>query len=188
MELPIIRESSLILFEDRFIEAFPGIEHYKELTSKKEIISGLDILLKDPLRFKSLPHNENVIFGDPIWWSRGIGDNPIDEYINSGNGEAIIDRHVYKPAWALAYRGTSRHQHFLYLEYLPQKPKIMPMDDYVKLMGIEDIRTEEVGLFQKKYFTRREFDDNYAIRRNKRIDISGAQLRIIHLTKYNMII
>lgn len=186
----IINEAPTVFFHYRFCEAFPGFDNgFRWFTKSKDINTRLTILLKHPTRFKKA--DGHGITSDPVWWFRGSSALPVESLKIIGRNKVLLNHDELKIEKIAAYRGQSYYQDFVYIQCVPDKPIGIYNHDkeYIEeCFKNNRYYTEEYGLFKRKILTRQEYDDGAAVIKGKPQTISGAELRIRFLTKYNLII
>ncbi|WKD85124.1 hypothetical protein KCTC32516_00463 [Polaribacter huanghezhanensis] len=192
-QLQTIHEHSTVLFSDRMAAAFPGIRDITWFNNPVKAVDRLDILLKQPLRFKSQSSESD---SDPIWWWRGGSALFIEKFKRIGKKRVLMGIKQLKIKRIAAYHGDSYYKDFVYVEV--EGEKSTGLYNYTK----EDIQrhVESIGFSCEEYgviknwfgwstpITREEYDDGAAVIRGRVKDMMEAKLRLRYLTKFNFII
>ena len=89
------------------------------------------------------------------------------------------------------YRSTAYYRSFVYVEVSPDQPiGLYPSDEGIIHDRIESFgyASEEYAVFQNIPITRACYDDGAAVIEGVVTDISGAELRVRYLSRYNFLI
>lgn len=185
-----IRIEPTVFFHHRFCDAFPGTEKgVLWFKNNRDINRRLQILLQAPTKFDKA--DGHGLTTDPIWWYRSGSALFIKNFQILNRKKVLINFDEYKIEKIAAYRGKSYYRDFVYVQCFPDKPTGLYkydskfIESYIKE---NNEYTEEFGIYKGKLITRQEYDDGSAIIKGKPVRISGAELRIRTLTKYNFII
>ena len=193
VELPKASEHSTSLFYQRMSSAFPGIRDVTWFNNSKIATKRLEILLAEPLRFKSEIRDCE---SDPIWWFRGTSALFINKFKRLNSNVVLMNIDQLKIKRIAAFHGRTYYQDFVYVEVEGEKQtglyKLSP-ESIQKQIDYFGYSWEEYGilngLFGWKYFIRREdYDDGATVVRGKVVDASKAEIRVRYLSKYNFII
>tara|TARA_Y100001001_G_C8011319_1_gene309837 strand:+ start:2571 stop:3545 length:975 start_codon:yes stop_codon:yes gene_type:complete len=179
-------DQSAAFFAKRFSSAFPGI---RKITwySGKDAVDRLNILLRQPLNFRS----KNG-YTTPIWWWRN-GNLQISEFKVLSRKRVLIDRMELKIKSIAAVPGKDYYRSFVYLEAHPERA-VFPKDwnesriaEAVELFGYA---SEEYGLYRKKFYvSRSEYDDGAATIKGKVFELGDdVELRERYITRFNLVI
>lgn len=192
-ELPIATEKSTVLFSYRMAKAFPGIRNLTWFNEPSEAVKRLELLLKQPLRFKNGSfENES----DPIWWFRGHSALYIDKFKRLERKKVLMNIEQLKIKRIAAYHSNSYFRDFVYVETFGEKPTGLyniTKENIKENIGYFGYSWEEYGLikylkFWKKAISREHYDDGATVIRNKVVDAENAELRLRYLSEYNFII
>jgi hypothetical protein len=162
-----------------------------EITSSKEAIDRLVVLLKHPLRWVWQDDEHSTIGVDPIWWWRGSSSMSIQHFSRVNDSEILLDEMELPVRRIVAVNAASYWQSFVYVETDPKPPVGIYEQTQEKVSRwIRDFgyAYEEYGLFEGRPVTRAEYDDGAAMIDGKPQRILGAQLRARYLTPYNLVI
>jgi len=187
----IINKESTVFFDDRFCDAFPGINFggYTWFTSKKEIQDRLKILLAHPLKFDKGAKEKIVL--EPIWWFRGSCASFIENFAILNRNKILINNQELIIEKIAVYRGRSYFENYVYVQCLPDKPTgIYDYEkNFLETSFIEYGEYQETfGLFKNKVISNLEYYDGSAVINGKLQKVIGAELRTRTLLKYNFII
>mgnify|MGYP001338840797 CR=1 FL=1 len=186
-------EHSTSLFYQRMASAFPGVRDVKWFTDTKEATSRLEILLQNPLRFKS---DSNELESDPIWWFRGVSAMHIGNFEKTGRRKVLMNFDQLKIKKIAAYHGEAYYKDFVYVEVEGEKQTGLYDHKPENLQSQIDSRGysyEEYGLIKnwlgwKTPIRREDYDDGATVIRGKVKKTLNAELRVRYLSKYNFII
>lgn len=183
-------------FSGRVGDAFPGLRGFQWITNTKKAVERLEILLREPLKFKVKSEDNNFMMGtiSPIWWFSRGGSMEIDSFkvirypmlFGLIKGKILIgwDEFVIKKIGV--YHSPARHYlDLVYVETYPDKPTGLYQKRKRKKIGRE---TEEYAIFNGHKIKHEEYDDGSAVIKGKVIDTYGAEIRIRNLSHYNFII
>jgi len=162
-----------VFFDKRISEAFPGIRGLYETTATKEIISRLNILLKEPLQFKGY-------YPSLMLYDMNGGTSDIGNYKVIDEGKILIDIMEITPRRLIAFRPQPYWQSFVYLESDPDVPTGL----YKKSYESEEYAINEKG----DLITRSEFDDGFMFRDGRSIPIGNVELRYRSMIPTSLII
>ena len=175
--------------------AFPGVRGLKWFENPSEAVKRLEILLKEPLRFKSTNYECE---SDPFWWFRGSSALHIDNFSKTGKKKVLLNIEELKIKRIAAYHGKSYFKDFIYIECEGEEQTGVEkgysdenIKDHIEAFGYS---SEEFGVFKnsiglKKYINRKEYEDGATVIKGKVQDISEkVELRRRYLSPYNFII
>lgn len=161
-----------IFFYDRIAESFPGIRGLYETTDIDEVISRLNIVHRNPLRFEGY-YPPLMMFN-----IRG-GTLDIDHFRVLNEDHILIVHDELRPKKLAVFRPESYWQYFIYLECQPDSPTGL----------CENVgEYEEYAIYQNELITRPEYDDGCIFRNGKSISLRHAELRARALIPTNLII
>jgi len=186
-ELPTIKLHSTAFFSSRLAEAFPG-QRGLEWYDARETIRRLNVMLKSPLKFKGSGFD---FMGDPIWWFRGGGALPIDEYSSLSKTKILLGYDELQIKRMAVYVDRSYYKSFIYLEALPEKQTGLynySPEDIKRHIDTFGYSSEEYGMLGRKAISREQFDDGGSVINGKIVDASNAKLRVRYLSNYNILI
>ncbi len=192
-EIPFATEHSTVLFSYRMAKAFPGLRDLAWFNKPAEAIQRLQLLLKEPLRFKN---GSMECESDPIWWFRGHSALFIDKFEKLGCKKVLMNIEQLKIKRIAAFHSNSYYRDFVYVETFGEKQTGLYniAKDDIKI-HIENFgyNLEEYGLikflyFWKKAIRREHYDDGATVIRGKVVDAKDAKLRVRYITDYNFII
>lgn len=176
----ILNQESTVFFSARFSSAFPGVRGIEWFKDPKTAVDRLSLLLKDPIVFENQT---------PIWWWRS-GDLHIDSFKRIDDSTVIMDSHELNIEEIAAVNPSSYYQCFVYVKVAASKPS--GLYDYSYIENSVDnwgYAREEFAIYNNKFITRAEYDDNAAVIDGLPVDLHGeAELRVRYLTPYNFII
>jgi hypothetical protein len=178
-----------VFFANRVSAAFPGVRDLYWFTDGKEALDRLQLLLKEPLAFENaVGHGTSP---DPIWWWR-VGDClQIEVFRRLSDTRCLMDIHELEISKIAVYRSSAYYRSLVYVEVSPDQPTgLYPSDEATIRHSIEAIgyASEEYGLFQNIPITRACYDDSATVIDGVVMDISGAELRVRYLSRYNFLI
>lgn len=192
-ELPRATEHSTSLFYQRMASAFPGIRDVTWFNEPNVALDRLEILLKNPLRFKS---DLRECESDPIWWFRGGSALYIEKFKRTGRKKALMNIDQLKIKRIAAYHGDSYYKDFVYVEVEGEKQAglyNLKDEDIKRHISTFGYSWEEYGLIKNKIgwttpIRREDYDDGATVIRGKVREAFDAKLRVRYLSKYNLII
>jgi len=162
-----------VFFYERTTEAFPGIRGLYETTDTKEIISRLNILLKEPLQFKGY-------YPSFMLYDMHGGTSDIGNYRVIDEGKILIDIDELIPIRLIVFRPMPYWQCFIYLECDPD----VRIGLYKNSVEGEEYAINDNG----DLITRSEFDDGFMFRDGRSIPIGNVELRHRSLIPTSLII
>jgi hypothetical protein len=172
-------------FERRFASAFPGLRK-PTWFYRKEAVSRLLTLLRDPLVFKSGKSS----WIKPIWWWSD-GNSDITKCKKIGKTKLLMDCYELDIDKICAVYHRSSERMFVYVQTKAMKPtglygkQIPNIEEYDDLL----FHREEYGLYKKKLMTRQEFDDGATVINRKLVNtMSIAELRVRFITPFIFLI
>lgn len=180
-------QHALDFFDERLCEAFPGARGLC-VFSGQDAFRRVSRLLRDPLAISEGDHASC-----PLWWWRGIGHMFIDQFrvLDQGELKCLLGHDELVIDTVAVYREPRLYRSFVYVSALAEQPTgirpITPRDirGMVKEIGYA---REGVGYWNGHYVTYEEYQDGHAEIDGEIIRIQGAELRIRHLTPYNLFI
>ena len=192
-ELKRATEHSTALFSYRMSGAFPGIRDITWFENPKEAVKRLEILLEEPLRFKSGSHECE---SDPIWWFRGGSALFIDKFKKIGRKKILLNIKQLKIKKIAAYHGDSYYKDFVYVEVEGEKQtglynlKPKDIENHIEHFGYS---WEEYGVIKNWFgwkipIKREDYDDGATVIRGNVRNAMNAKLKVKYLSKYNFII
>ena len=192
-EKPFATEHSTVLFSYRMAKAFPGLRDLAWFNEPTEAINRLQLLLKEPLRFKNGSMESE---SDPIWWFRGHSALFIEKFKKLGCNKVLMNIDQLKIKRIAAYHSNSYYRDFVYVETFGEKQTGLykiTQDDLKRHIEDFGYSWEEYGLikylcFWKKPIRREDYDDGATIIRGNVVNADDAKLRVRYLTDYNFII
>jgi serine/threonine protein kinase len=171
-----------IFFHDRFCEAFPGVRGTAHVQDAKEMISRLNVLLKEPLRATV----------NPIWELSGNGSMPVTRFRVVDESTVLISHHRFKMRDLFACRGHVYHHDFVVLRWDPDSPSgLYPVPSPEEIAeAVEQYGgyAEEYGVWNGELITRHEYDDNAVFRDGRSIETSSSELEVRELAPGAMIL
>lgn len=178
-------DDSTPFFDYRVGKAFPGVRGLKIYDDPEEALKRLSILLRNPLKSKSLH--------DPIWYFRGHSCLYILHYKELTKTRFLIGVNEIEIDKIAVYKSNSYFRDFVYVQAKADKPiGIYPPQDNMYIQSICNSMgyyNEEYGLYQGNPISRAEYDDGAAEINGKIIDLEDkAELRVRYLTPYNFVI
>jgi len=190
---PIATEQSTSFFYQRMASAFPGIREVTWFENPKEATDRLEILLQEPLIFKSNTGKGEV---DPVWWFRGNSALFINKFVRTGKRKVIMNISQLKIRRIAAYHGNEYYKDFVYVEVDGEKQTgiyNMKEEEIQRCIKRFGYCWEEYGLIKNIFWwktpiRREDYDDGATIIRGKVRDAKNAELRVRYITKYNFII
>lgn len=177
-------------FEERFCDAFPGLQwEHKVFTSKRDIKNRLTTLLTEPLHFdKANGHGAET---RPIWWFKGRGALPIEKFIQLSKNKYLMNNDELIIEKIIAVKGSSYFRSFVYVQCKGDLSTGL-YEHYQLNLEAEEERggeyTEEFAIFRNDFIKREEYDDGSTIIRGKPVKTTGAELRVRSLIRHNFII
>jgi len=188
--LPKFGFTATSFFYQRMCDAFPGMRGLSCIDDPKVANKRLEILLKQPLHFRSRDDNDATT--SPIWWFRGYSSNSIEFYKRISKTKCLINYKEIEIDKLYIYRSSAYYQEFVYILTKPEKQTgIENFSNEIIKRHVEEsgYSFEEYGLLNNKYpISRKEYDDGNAVIKGKIIDASEAELRMRFITPYNFII
>ncbi|TXI37989.1 MAG: TIR domain-containing protein [Nitrosomonas sp.] len=177
---PVLNEDSTVFFSDRFSSAFPGVRGVEWFKNSKAAVDRLGLLLKDPLVFEDQT---------PIWWWRS-GELYIKSFRKVSDSKVIMDYHELDIEEVAAVNKGSYYQCFVYVKVAPSEPSGLYNYSFIKdSVDNRGYAHEEFAIFNDKFITRNDYDDNATIINDLPVNLDGkAEIRIRYLTPYNFII
>jgi hypothetical protein len=183
------------IFSARLSDAFPGSRGLTVIDDPKQSLDRLDILFRQPIaqRLKNSDGSDRDVH--PLWWFRGPLNMFIDNYARLADGKCVIGWDELKIARVAAYRTlASSMWEFLYVESVPEPPSgvyeyprgYVEQEQNSRAMGF--FCSEEYAVWNGRAITREEYDDGAALIDGKPMPISGAEIRIRFLTRYNFLV
>lgn len=179
--------SSLVFFDERFTEAFPGKRTPFEVSDTSLASSYLLHLLRSPLSA-----SYNGFTANPIWWWRGHNNMQIEKVERLQGGTLLMDCYELNIRKILAFPEPSYKYRFVYVEANADAPTgVYPTTDaqikkYVDEFGYY---REEYCIYKNDTYSREEYDDDGAERGGRLIKFNGkARLRVRNLASYNFLI
>ena len=193
IELPRATEHSTSLFYQRMASAFPGIRDVTWFDNPKVALDRLEILLREPLRFKS---DLRECESDPIWWFRGGSALFVEKFKRIGRKKALMNIDQLKIKRIAAYHGDSYYMDFVYVEVEGEKQTGLynhSEEDINRHIDSFGYSWEEYGLIKNRIgwttpIRREDYDDGATVQGGKVRDALNAELRVRYLSKYNFII
>ncbi|SFR51820.1 hypothetical protein [Maribacter stanieri] len=191
-ELPNAFDHSTTFFSYRMSSAFPGTRDITWFNNPTKAVERLELLLKEPLRFKGSAEFES----DPVWWWRGGSAMYIDKFRKIGRKRVLMDIKQLKIKRIAAYHGESYYKDFVYVEVEGEKSTGLynytkeDIDRHIKNIGYS---WEEYGVIKNWLgwsipIRREEYDDGATVIRGKVRNAMKAKLRGRYLSDYNFII
>lgn len=177
---------------ERFTKAFPGVRDVEWFYDKQVITDRLARLLKPPLKFYDADSGGGISGWVPIWWWRGLSNNPIESFEVLPDGRVLLDKQELVPSRLAAVNGRGYYQSLVYVECAADQPTGL-----YKRSQVEVDRTrkefgycwEEFGLVHGRLIHRTEFDDGAAVLDEKLVELNDeAELRTRYVTTYNFVI
>ena len=192
-EIPNATEHSTVLFSYRMAKAFPGLRDLAWFNEPAEAIERLQLLLKEPLRFKN---GSMECETDPIWWFRGHSASFIYKFEKIGCKKVLMNIDQLKIKRIAAFHSNSYYRDFVYVETFGEKQTglyDLTQEDINRQIGDFGYSWEEYGLikflhFWKKPIRREHYDDGATVIRGKVVGADDAKLRVRYITDYNFII
>jgi hypothetical protein len=178
-------------FHERFVAAFPGVRGIEEISNPSDAIARLSILLKAPLRWIWKVNECHTAAASPLWWWRGRGNMPINQFEVISRQEVLIDCYEFPIKRIVAANHGAYWQSFVYVEIDPKPPIGLyekNPDADSRMLELFGYLHEEYGLYEGHAVTRAEYDDGSAIINGTPQKIPGVQLRVRYITPYNFII
>jgi hypothetical protein len=180
-------------FSGRISDAFPGIRGFQWINDSRTAIDRLEILLRNPLKFKLQSYEDDKATITPIWWfSRGSSSEITSfrvlrypMFFGLIKGKVVIGWNEYIIKRIGVYHSSGRYyQDMVYVETIPDKPTGL----YSKNENYIRRSREEYALFKGRKITREEYDDGSAIINGKPVICYGSELRVRNLARFNFII
>ena len=178
-----------VFFANRVSAAFPGIRDLYWFTDGKQALDRLQILLRAPLTFENTVGHATS--PNRIWWWRAGCCAPISVFRRLSDTKCLMDIHELEISKIAVYHRERYYHTFVYVEVSPDLPtELYPSDEAVIRHRIEAIgyASEEYGLFQNIPITRECYDDGAAVIDGVVVDLSGGELRVRYLSRYNFLI
>ena len=176
--------SSSSWFEGRFRSTFPGLRgDLRWIDNPSVAIARLQKLLQTPLKF---------VGQRPAWWFRGRTHNPINAFRVLDGKTVLIDYTELEITRIAAVDCGAYWNCFVYVEVNEMAPS--GVYAYTKEFKAQNIAKygyfdEEVCRFKGKYIKRAFYDDGVAEIDGELIQLGDeAEVRIRHLSKYNLLI
>lgn len=177
---------------ERFCAAFPGVRGTERIDNPTIAIDRLRILLAKPLHWIAERDNgDTLASSNPIWWWRGLSNNPIGRFESLGDNVVLRDEDELNIRFLVAVNSNAYWQSFVYVETSPSVPSdVYEYDaEYVEKRFKEyGPVSEEYGVWQGTRVTRAEYDDGAAVIEGVPRRIEGVELRIRYLTANNFLI
>lgn len=191
-EIPPAFDHSTSLFHQRMSSAFPGTRGITWFNDPKIAIDRLEILLREPLIFKA----RNEFESDPIWWFRGLRAFYIGSFKRLSRKKALMNIDELKVKRIAAFHGDLYFRDFVYVELEAEKQTGLYnylQEDIQRQIDSFGFSREEYGLIKNKFgwttpISQEDYMDGATVRGGKVKDISNAEYRSRHLSKYNFII
>jgi hypothetical protein len=192
-EIPNATEHSTVLFSYRMAKAFPGLRNLSWFNEPSEAIERLQLLLKEPLRFKN---GSIECESDPIWWFREHSALFIDKFEKIGCKKVLMNIDQLKIKRIAAFHSNSYYRDFVYVETFGEKQTGLyniTQEEIKRHIENFGYSWEEYGLikflhFWRKPIRREHYDDGATVIRGKVVDADDAKLRVRYITNYNFII
>ncbi len=165
--------SPTVFFFDRICETFPGIRGFYETTDSNEIISRLNVLLKQPLKFKGY-------YASFMIYDMNGGTSDIESYKVIAEAKICIDILELIPRRLIVFRPMPYWQSFIYLESNADVPTGL----YTKSYESEEYAIND----NRDLITRSEFDDGFMFRNGESTPIGIVELRYRSLIPTSLII
>ncbi len=184
------------IFYGRMCDSFPGVRGAERYTGEKAV-ERLSILLRSPLMVDASvsPMDGQIA---PFWWLRGKADMYIRRFSKLEAEKVLMDNLELSIDNIVAVREfSSENKNFVYVETLPQEPTGIYKypEDWLNNHLLSRLLSnsgyyyfEEYGLWNGKLITRQEFDDGSAIIDGRPVRVSGAELRLRYVTRYNFLL
>jgi hypothetical protein len=171
-------------FHDRFSSAFPGLRGgVTWIDEPAQMRNRLGRLLREPLRIGSFR---------PIWWYRGLGNGQITRFCKINDSTVLLDEDELQLKRIAGVEYGPYWNSFVYVEATAVAPSAANSFSSEYIAEGEKNRgyfEEEVCLFNGRYFKRAFYDDDAAEIDGEIVDFHGrAELRVRHLTAYNLLI
>jgi SEFIR domain len=177
-EESIISSNPEIFFIDRLTKAFPGVYDLK-IFDDKSLMKRLSELLEEPTSFQKAKGYQ--VYTDPIGWTRGCTESPIDKFKIIKNNRCLIQLEELDVVKIAVYRSRFKGKSFVYIESKSLPP--------TGLQNVDSVTTEEYADFNGIPIRGAEYDDGFAEINGEFIKLEGkAEIRIRHLTDSNMLI
>ena len=188
---PALTQSTEVFFSSRIAKAFPKLSGFNIIEDPHEIKMHLDDLFKSPILFGKATDTEGD--REPIWWFRGGSSMPITSYKVLRNGTYVIGCDECRIKRIAVYASSARYYcEYVYIEMEPLPPidketySQEHIDEITSGLGYCD---EEYAVFNGHPISRKEYDNGVAEIDGEHVDVSGkAELRIRHLTSYNIVV
>lgn len=186
----IINTPPTAFFEERFCDAFPGLQwEYKTFTSKKDIKNRLTTLLAETLHFDKA--NGYGVETKPLWWFKGRGALAIVRFTKLNRNKFLMNNDELIIEKIIAVKGSSYYRSFVYVQCKADISTGLYDHSQLNLEAQEErggTYTEEFAIFKNEFIKREEYDDGSTIIRGKPIKTTGAELRTRSLIRHNFII
>ena len=186
--LPELGIITTAFFENRICDAFPATRGLLIIENPKIIHDRFDIFFQEPIKFSTI----NVPYrSDPIWFFRGGSSSHIDSYKRISKTKCLLKYDEIKLSRIAVYHPNAYYKAFIYCETFSEKPVIgekYTKDEIDAMIKKDGYLRQHYALYKNMIVTMQESADGSAVRNGKVISISGSELRIRCLSKYNFIL
>jgi hypothetical protein len=188
-QVDVLRERPSVFFDSRITFAFPGMRGLVWIADGKTALDDLQMLLREPLVFKSASGYE--VYPDPFAWFRGGRGGSISSFRRLSSTRCLLNCDELEIDKVAAYRSGSYKKSFVYIETRSNTPTgLYPVNEDSIACQIETFgfAQEQYGLFGGQLITNECLSDGAAIIEGVRVNTIGAEYRTRYLSRYNLII
>lgn len=156
LELASERALQIEEFDLQLRQAMPGSHRYTQAKSREDINRVLHFVGENRRKYD-------------LWWTQGIGNNPIDRIQQEPDDLWLINEMEckIKDLWIFRYPTLER-------QYIIVQTQAMPSFGISNYTGTNE---ERAGYFQGRYIEFRQFEDGFAIIDGKSVELIGSEFR-----------